>query len=153
MTNRSLDEVVATLASKQYGSFTRQQVLEQGGSKRAVQRRIQSGQWLKRGDGLYVLPSAVPCWTADLRTALLAHGPDSVISHRAGAALHTWPAHHPGLVELTAPGAPNYRGLGTMHRTKDLYPEDITCVRGFPVTTELRTAVDMASLARKSISR
>ena len=48
-----------------------------------------------------------------------------------------------------APGAPNYRGLGTIHRTKDLYWEDLTEVRGLPVTTQLRTAVDMAALLRR----
>src|SRR5205814_540617 len=96
----------------------------------------------------YILPSAVPCWFAELRAALLSH-PDSVVSHRASGALHTWPAYHPGLVELTAWGAPNYRGLGTIHRTKDLYTEDLTTVKGFPVTTQLRTAVDMSSLMRR----
>jgi very-short-patch-repair endonuclease len=36
-----------------------------------------------------------------------------------------------------------------MHRTTDLYWEDLTTVKGFPVTNELRTVVDMASLLRR----
>ena len=120
-----------------------------GGTRWEVEYRLKSGAWLRRGDGLYVLPSAVPGWHHELRTALLAHGPAAVVSHRAAAALHRWPTYLPGLVEVTAAGAPNYRSLGTMHRSTDLEPPHCTMVDGFPVTTEVRTVLDMASLLRR----
>ena len=43
----------------------------------------------------------------------------------------------------------NCRSIGKIHRTKDLLPDDITEVRGLPVTTQLRTAIDVASLVGK----
>lgn len=145
----SLDEAVAILASNQHGSFTRRQVLAAGGSRQEVEYRLRTRMWLRRGDGLYVLASAVPGWRLELRTGLLKHGPLAVVSHRAAAALHGWPSFHVGLVELTSPGAPNYRSFATIHRTRDVVAEDVTVVDGFPVTTPVRTALDMASLLRR----
>jgi very-short-patch-repair endonuclease len=146
MTNRTVDQILAALAARQHGAFTHGQALLAGATESLIKRRLGSGAWLRRGDGLYVLPSAVISWEHHLRVALLDHGMHSFVSHRAASAMHTWPGYHPGLVELSSPGAPNYRGIGTMHRTIDVVPSDLTVVKGLPVTTQLRTAIDMASL-------
>src|SRR5437868_5910275 len=100
MTNRTFDQIAAALAAKQYGAFTHAQVLAGGASTSLVKRRLASGAWVRRGDGLYVLPSAVENWQHATKAALLDHGRLSVVSHRAAAALHKWSGFNPGLVEI-----------------------------------------------------
>ncbi len=78
------------------------------------------------------------------RAALLAAGPDAVLSHRSAAArwgLRRWR----GDVEVIVPTR-RRRRRGLHPRTRLLHPRDITMKDGLPITTLARTLVDLASL-------
>ncbi len=77
----------------------------------------------------------------EMAVALLASGPVSLYS-----AAGLWPITRPWHGPVHAIGAKSRRGDGfVIHRTNHLPPEDITTHWGIPVTTPLRTLLDLSS--------
>jgi very-short-patch-repair endonuclease len=74
--------------------------------------------------------------------ATLAGGPDAVASHRTAAAI--WQLKRSEYLEVTAPR--ERRRPGIHIRRSHLPPDEITTVRGIPVTTVPRTLLDLASV-------
>lgn len=153
MTRRDLDAAVARLASRQHNVFTRTQAMGLGASSSLVDRRLTAGLWVAEANGVYGLPGAVHTWHRRLMVAHLDLGHASVVSHRAAAALLTLPAARRGAPELTVP-----RGSGRPARWRvheiDVAPADRTRVEGIPVTTVVRTVLDLAPLLdRRSLQR
>src|SRR4051794_18753432 len=136
MTRRDIDRLAALLGAGQHGAVALRQLQPAGGSKQQVHRRAKVGGLVRRGDGLYTFASAVPGWRLELSAAQLAH-PGSAVSHRSACVLHRWAGFQPIYIELSSSYSANCRSLGTVHRTKDLLPEDLTVVDSFVVTTEL----------------
>jgi very-short-patch-repair endonuclease len=81
--------------------------------------------------------------------AVLASGPDAVLSHRAAIAL--WELRPPpsGPIDVTVPGRKR-KGQGgiRIHNVRSLHPCDRTTVDGIPVTAVHRTLLDYAEVAR-----
>ena len=102
-------------------------------------------------------PAAMPD-TLDLRTSAVARlmRPHHVVTDRTAAWLHGVDAHvyaeHDGVppVETCALRwhAPTTIG-GVDGRTRDLLPEDVMTLHGVPVTTPLRTAMDLGCCLRR----
>jgi hypothetical protein len=78
--------------------------------------------------------------------AALAAGPLAVISHGSAAAVHGFYGFVPtGHMELTAPRSTRLMLDGvTVHRARDLAPEDIVERRGARMTSAIRTIIDIA---------
>jgi very-short-patch-repair endonuclease len=78
--------------------------------------------------------------------AVLAYGPDAVLSHRSAAA--HWDIG-PGFwkIEVTTPRSRRSR-KGTRAHSSPLHPEDITIREGIPVTSVARTILDLAATIR-----
>jgi hypothetical protein len=78
--------------------------------------------------------------------AALAAGPVALISHGSAAAVHGFYGFAPGRhTDLSAP--PNARltlEAVTVHRLRDVLPEDIVERRGVRVTSAMRTVIDIA---------
>jgi very-short-patch-repair endonuclease len=78
--------------------------------------------------------------------AVLACGPESVISHRTAAQHWRLQARRAGPIEISAPVAVDRRPRGVLlHRRRSLAPGDRTVHVGIPVTTPIRTLVDIAT--------
>jgi very-short-patch-repair endonuclease len=85
--------------------------------------------------------------------AVLAAGPDAVLSHRSAAALWGFRESARGAVEVTRPGWVRRRPALEAHR-RPLAADERTRARGIPVTTVSRTLLDLASvLPRESVVR
>ena len=82
--------------------------------------------------------------------AVLAAGPEAVLSYRAAAAL--WMLWNGTRVEVTVPTARRRSGI-QVHRAR-LRADEVTTERAIPVTTVPRTLLDLASvLSRSQVER
>jgi very-short-patch-repair endonuclease len=75
--------------------------------------------------------------------AVLAYGPDAVLSHRSAAA-HWGIAQPSWKIEVTTPHSRRGRTGIRVHRT-NLHPEDVTIRDGIRMTSVARTILDLAS--------
>lgn len=151
-----VDQPINELASRQYGLFSRHQVLNVGLSDRTIHRRVRSGRWHQLGPGVYSLPGFPASWLRSLWLAPLAVGPGSVLSHEAAAALHHLILFPPGSVMITVAHGDHERRnpLWRVHQSRDLEPAHVTIVDGLPVSTVARTFVDLAAVAgRERLAR
>lgn len=88
--------------------------------------------------------------------AVLAYGPEGLLSHREAAALLDLRASSRSSIDITVSRTSGLRrrcGID-VHRTRTLVPEDRTVVDGIPVTSVARTLVDLATvLDAKQVQR
>jgi hypothetical protein len=104
--------------------------------------------------GVYKVGTPVLSPDARLLAAVYAGGPVAVISHRDAAVLHGLPVRRDaGTVSVTTNrGRADRPGL-TLHRVRRLHPDDVTSIRGIPVTTLARTVLDLADVLSSSQAR
>jgi hypothetical protein len=146
-----IDGVVQGLAGRQYGTFSRRQVLDLGGSDDLIHRRRRSGRWTRVAPGVYSLPGVRPGYLRELWIAHLTAGPHSTISHEAAAALMDYTGFPRRPVVLTVPHPLHPRVDGaTVHQISDLEPRWIWRLGDLPVTVPGRTFVDIAPFCSRA---
>jgi hypothetical protein len=139
------DARIAAVATRQYGLVARRQLLELGLSAGAIEHRLARGRLHAVRRGVYAVGHPVLSSEARWLAAVLASGPDAVLSHRPAAAL--WGIRPTGspLIEVTAP--PTRHGLpGIVLYRRRLPPDEFTTLHGIPVTTLARTLLDLAAV-------
>ena len=139
-------ETAWTLAARQHGVVSRNQLLALGFSAKAIEHRIAKGRLHRVRRGVYA--AGRPQLTVHGRwmAAVLACGPGSVLSHETAAAL--WEIRHltPARVDVSVPATVVRRPRGiAVHRRPGLGPGDTSCRYGIPVTTPVLTLVDLAT--------
>jgi hypothetical protein len=136
-----------TVAARQHGVIARRQLLELGLHPKAITHRIARGRlhptpWR----GVYAVGRPQLTRRGVLMTAVLAGGPDAVLSHRSAGEL--WEIGAPVISELEICVPPHRRsrraGL-VVHRRARLGPRDVTTHDGIPVTTPIQTLIDLAT--------
>jgi very-short-patch-repair endonuclease len=111
---------------------------------RTLNRRLASGVWDRLYPGVYRLAGAPITWRQSLLAAVLALGEGAVVSYRAAAALWLFPGFAPRGLELSVPrGRWRIRGF-KVHRPLSVPADDVTTLYGIPVTTPMRTLIDIA---------
>jgi very-short-patch-repair endonuclease len=133
------------LVKRQHGVVTRGQLLSLGYTADAVKHRIWTGRLHPVRRGVYAVGrSQLSChgiWMA----AVLSCGSRAVLSHVSAAALWGIRDQESGPIEVSvpAPREPLRPGI-VVHRRAGLRSEHVTARLGVPVTTLVRTLVDMA---------
>jgi very-short-patch-repair endonuclease len=125
---------------------TRSQLLELGFNREAINRRRGEGRLHSMHRGVYAVGHRAVAPMGRLVAAVLACGPDAVLSHRSAAAL--WdlrPTTH-GAIDVIAPRTRHRREGINIHLPRCLEPEHRAEVRGIPCTTVARTLVDLGSV-------
>jgi very-short-patch-repair endonuclease len=86
--------------------------------------------------------------------AVLACGPDALLSHRSAAALWNLAPTSSPLVDVTAPrGRGTHRGIA-LHRPRKVHPDDRAEHDGIPATSVARTLFDLAEVVdRRRLER
>jgi very-short-patch-repair endonuclease len=133
------------LARQQHWVVARRQLLELGFGGHWIDHRIAIGRLHPLHRGVYAVgrPHVTPYgrWMA----LVLACGPAAVLSHGSAAAL--WgirPA--PKRLEVSVVNGAKRRPEGiAVHRRLDLAPEEVTDCHGIPVTSPIRTLIDIAA--------
>jgi very-short-patch-repair endonuclease len=131
-------------AAAQYGVISKHQALECGMSEHSIERRVQTGRWIRMHSGVYRLAGAPERWLARLMAAQLWGGEGTVISHRSAASLYELDGVSPGYVEVTLSSSKKVDGV-IVHR--DRYKQSGTrMIKGFVVTSVERTLLDLCAV-------
>ena len=134
------------LAARQHGVVTRSQLSELGFSPRATEHRLEKGRLHPVYRGVYAVGRPELTRHGRWMAAVLSCGPRAALSHESAAAL--WgirDAKGPDIVISLASSSVRYRSGVRVHRRPSLEPADITTHRGIPVTSPVRTLLDLAS--------
>ena len=134
---------IARIADRQFGHVTRRQLLELDLPSQTIAGWVENGRLSPVHAGVYAVGHAQHIPLAKAMAAVLACGPDAVLSHDSAAALwgvRTWPS----LPEVTAPHCRRRKGIHS-HRTATLTRKDIRRHRNLRVTGPARTILDIQS--------
>lgn len=149
-TRREIDEACMALALEQWGLIAVAQATSRGMSASAIQRRIDSGRWVRVHRGVYRLREVQPSWEQALMAACLWGGGTTAASHRAATRLlDLGVAQAP--TEVTSSRTKRAPPAIRFHCTDALPPVDLMRVQGIPVTTASRTLIDLGAVANKAV--
>jgi Protein of unknown function (DUF559) len=143
-----LDRAMAALAGRQHGVVARWQLLGLGLSPQMIKTRIRRGGLGRLHRGVYAVGHRAITVEGRWMAAVLAFGPEAVLSHRSAGQL--W-----GLVprsrirpEVTCPTHVAGRPHLIVHQSA-LPGDEVVRVRGMPVTSVPRTMFDLAGMLKE----
>lgn len=139
------DVAIAELAERQYGVVSRTQLLTLGLGEDAIDHRLRLGRLHRLHRGVYAVGHSVVSREGRWIAAVLAGGPQAVLSHRSAAALWGLRETSSAWIEITTPSTSRSRGAIRRHRGK-LPPDEIALCRQVPTTTVPRTLFDLAAV-------
>ena len=135
---------VMELASRQSGYVTRRQSIVCGMSADAIDRRVNSKRWSRIKPGLYLVSGYSPSTRGLLVAATATLG--AVVSHESAAEMHDLPGTTRGLAVVTVRVRSTYRFPDVIvHQLTDLTDDQVVEVEAMPVTSPIRTGVDLAA--------
>ncbi len=140
-------------AALEYGLFSRHQAREAGYSVEEIERMIRRGRWERRERGVLQTTGRAAHAGDLVLLAVLRAGPSAVAARTTAAAAWQWDLLRPHpVVQLIVPRGHGVAGIecrkGRVRhvpgvRRLDLGDHEMTAVGVLPVTTTLRTAVDL----------
>jgi very-short-patch-repair endonuclease len=136
--------VLAEVAFRQHGVVARRQLIELGLRPGAIDRRLAAGRFLPLYRGVYALGHKALSMRGRWMAAVLACGPDAVLSHRDAAALWGVRSVSGTRIDVTAQTRSHAPHGITLHRAR-LAPQDRTTREHIPTTSLARTFLDLAS--------
>jgi predicted transcriptional regulator of viral defense system len=140
-------QAIAALAAGQYGVISVRQLRALGLDCYWVRRRVQGGFLHHLYRGVYSVGLLQVSARGRYLAAVMACGPDAVLSHRCAADL--W-GLRPNASRLEVTGPTNRAGPPgvQVHRTRMLAPQDFTIHDAIPVTSVARTLLDLSAVVR-----
>lgn len=143
-----LDDAIAALAVAQHCVFSLDQLRGLGLSASAVHKRNARSRLHRIHRGVYSLvPRDLLSRRGHWMAAVLACGPDAVLSHHKAAALHGLRESARAKIDVTVPGRSGRDRPGLeIHRVRGLNPADTTVVEQIPCTSVARTLLDLAEV-------
>jgi very-short-patch-repair endonuclease len=148
-----VDWAIAAVAQRQHGVVSRTELMELGIRQRAIGHRLECGRLHLLHRGVYAVGHALLSREGRWMAAVLATGPHSVLSHRSAAVLVGIRPSERTLTEVTVPRRRRSRPGIEIHNSA-VPLDEVTNVRGIPVTTVPRTLLDLAAvLSRRDLER
>jgi very-short-patch-repair endonuclease len=145
---RTVEGLLAALATRARGVVTRRELLAAGVSAREIERRIENGSLIIEFRGVYRVGHRAPSAEARYLAAVCACGDGALLSGKAAAyVLGLLKARHPPPPEVTAPTERRVAGI-RIRRSPRICREQASLWAGIPVTTVSRTLVDLAGPLR-----
>ncbi len=144
---RPTNDRLRAIASQQHGVFTREQAIEAGLNGRTLRARTANGLYQNPFPGVFAFAGA-DTWHRRLAAAVLSAPFPAAASHNAAARL--WQLAIAGADAPIEIVCRRYRRVHrgfVVHESKDLSTEDIVTISGVPVTTAVRTIVDLGASA------
>jgi very-short-patch-repair endonuclease len=139
------DQAIARVAANQHGVISVDQLRAIGLDLGAISYRARAGRLHRIHRGIYAVGHDRLSDRGRWKAAVLACGPDAVLSHGSAAALWRFlPSSHPA-TDVIVPdlGGRRRRKAIRIHRSASLTPEMTTIRDGIPVTTPARTLLDL----------
>jgi len=143
-TQRCDDEAIARVAERQYGVVARAQLIALGLGPDAIDHRLHRKRLHPLYRAVYAVGQRQLRREARWMAAVLAYGPGTILSHRAGGA-HWQIVRAAGTCEVTIATPRRSRPGVTVHRAA-LPADEITVHEGVPITTVPRTLFDLAAV-------
>jgi predicted transcriptional regulator of viral defense system len=146
------------MAAEQHGLVALWQLEALGINRATAHWRVEAGRLHRVHEGVYAVGYLPSTRERELMAAVLACGPEAVLSHRSAAELWGLRKSDGGPIDVTTPGRRGRSPQGiASHRNDMLAPADRSSVRGIPCTTVARTLLDFAAVApvwelRKALS-
>jgi very-short-patch-repair endonuclease/predicted transcriptional regulator of viral defense system len=142
---RDDDRGLADLARQQHGVVARQQLAAAGFQKDAIAVRLRRGRLHRVHAGVYgVVPRQLLTRQGQWMAAVLASGPEALLSHQTAAALWGIRGYSGGAIHVTVPHKSTSSKL--IRRHFSVVPADERVVgEGIPVTSVHRTIFDLAA--------
>ena len=142
----SPDERISLLASRQHGVISTVQLRESGLTDQAIHRRVAKRRLIRLHLGVYAVGQLAlhPRWRD--HAAVLACGPEALLSHRSAADLWGIRRTSSTRIEVTAPRGRKGRAGIALHRSRVIHREDRAAVDAIPVTSVARTLIDLADV-------
>jgi very-short-patch-repair endonuclease len=138
--------VAEAIAARQHGLVTRRQLIDAGVSPQVIERRVQAGRLVRAFRGVYRVGPLRSPRTREM-AALLAFGPEAVISHESAAGVLALAGLRPPnrIVHVALRrGHRRTRPGVRLHRLLGLVDTDVATVDGLAVTTAARMLLDLA---------
>lgn len=145
MREPSTSRAIWELVDRQHRVVTRRQLLALGLSAKAIDHRVRIGRLRVLWRGVYAVGQGRLTQYGWWMAAVLACGPDALLSHSSAAALWGIRPYRPGPIEISVPRArdPPQPGI-RVHRRSSLAPHDADAREGIPVTSPICTLIDIA---------
>jgi very-short-patch-repair endonuclease len=138
---------MAELATRQHGVVARRQLLGLGMGRRNIDERVRRGRLHLLHRGVYAVGHRVLSRDGHWMAAVLAAGPEAVLSHRSAGVLWRLIPSWSGSVEVTT--SRKSRPRAGIHVHYAILPGDeVTVVAELPVTSPFRTLLDLATVLR-----
>jgi hypothetical protein len=147
------DRLILDLARRQHGHVARWQLLDLGATQGLIAGRLAAGAWVAVHQGVYCIGPRRNDPVSRAAAAVLACGPEAVLSHASAASLWgflprwTFPMDVTTKVKRSRPGI-------TTHRCQALISADNSLQLGVKVTSRARTLLDISPrLPSKQLTR
>jgi very-short-patch-repair endonuclease len=137
------DHVLAALADRQHGVVAVWQLAAIGLGEGAIRYRAKVGRLHRIHHGVYAVGYRKLTRQGHRMAAVLAYGPDAVLSHRSAAA-HWEIGQASYKTDVTTAQSKRSRKTIRAHAS-NLHPEDRTTHDGIPITSIARTILDLAA--------
>jgi very-short-patch-repair endonuclease len=135
-----IDGLILALAERQHGVVARDQLSRAGVTRHVIDHKVALGRLCLLHRGVYAVGHRVLTRQGRWMGAVLAAGERGVLSHRSAAAL--WEIRPSDFLEVTSGAHRARRGIRV--HTARLAPDEVTVLRGIPVTDVSRTLLDLA---------
>lgn len=139
------DRLIAALAARQHGVVGWRQLAGLGIGRGAIRRRLEAGRLHPVHRGVFAVGHPAVSREGRWMAAVLSAGDAAVLSHRSAAALWRLRLNAPERTDVTVPRTLRSRPAVRLHCAA-LAPDELTCERGIPVSTPLRTLLDLAAV-------
>jgi very-short-patch-repair endonuclease len=140
------DRSVAALARHQEGMVTIEQLVAAGLGRSAIAHRVAHGRLTLRHRGVYQVGPVAGSRGREM-AALLACGPNALLSHHSAAEIWGIRPPHPGAIHVTVPGSGLRQRPGIeVHRTTRTHSLNAAVKDGLPLTNPARALLDIAPL-------
>jgi very-short-patch-repair endonuclease len=144
------NSALLALTQRQHGVVTRSQMLELGFSPWAIKHRIAIGRLHPLLRGVYAVGRPAVTRRGRWMAAVLSCGPDAVLSHESAAALWGIRPEQRSEIDVSVLRAADRRRPGiVVHRRPSLSAGDCARKDAIPVTTPVRTLVDLATCLQR----
>jgi predicted transcriptional regulator of viral defense system len=145
---REWDRQIAGIANGQHGLVSLGQLEDLGLDRKTAYRRVEAGRLHRLYEGVFAVGHLPRTREARYMAAVLACGPEAVLSHRSAVDLWGLREDKRERVDVTAPGRRGRAPKGiAAHRHGSLAAADRTTERGIPCTTVARALLDLAGVA------
>jgi predicted transcriptional regulator of viral defense system len=150
---KQLPEKVELLCYNQKGIVRREQLIELGVSPSIIQRRLESRNWQRLGEGVYATFTGESTRDAKLWTAVLRAGPGALLSHETAAELHGFAEKIGPKIHITVPAKHDpgrtspIRGV-VIHRSRVPHPDWMQVPWMAPRTGVEDTVLDLVAMAK-----